>query len=116
VEREVRKACAQGPCFGNGVWNMQYNSLLNLEFGKQIKTTAFADDSLVSVKTESIREAENIGNISMNIISIWAESNKIKFNEQKSNVMVLSRKKKEKREITIYMNCKPLENFKQLNV
>jgi len=49
---------------------MQYNSLLNLKFRKQIKTIAFADESLVSVKTESIREAENITILGMNIISI----------------------------------------------
>ena len=34
VEREVSKDCPQGSCFGNGVWNTQYNSLLNLEFRK----------------------------------------------------------------------------------
>jgi len=49
---------------------MQYNSLLNLEFRKQINATAFADESLVSVKTEIIREAENNTNLWMNIISI----------------------------------------------
>jgi len=73
---------------------MQYNSLLNLEFRKQIKTTAFADESLVSVKTESVGEAEYNTNLGMNKILIWAKNNKIKFNEQKSNVMFLSRKKK----------------------
>ena len=32
----------------------QYNSLLNLEFGKQTKVIAFADDLLIAVKAESI--------------------------------------------------------------
>ena len=91
VETEVSKVCPQGSRFGNGVWNMQYNSLLNLDFRKQIKTMVFADKSSVSVKTENIREAENIGNIRMNIISIGTK--KIKFNEHKSKVMAISRRK-----------------------
>jgi hypothetical protein len=46
--------------------NIQYNSLLNLDFRKQTKTIAFADDLLIAVKAESIREAENITNIEKN--------------------------------------------------
>ena len=34
VEREVSSGCPQGSCCGPGLWNNQYNSLLNLEFRK----------------------------------------------------------------------------------
>ena len=51
-------------------WNIQYNSLLNLDFKKQTKEIAFADDLLIAMKAESIREAENIINIEMNKILI----------------------------------------------
>jgi len=78
VEREVIKVCPQGSRFGNGVWNTQYNSLLNLDFRKQIKTIPFADESFVSVKTEIIREAENNTNLGVNKISIGTK--KIKIN------------------------------------
>jgi hypothetical protein len=80
VEREVIKGCPQGSCCGPGFWNIQYNSLLNLEFKKQTKAMAFADDLLLAVKAESIREAENITNMEMGKISIWAKNNKINFN------------------------------------
>jgi hypothetical protein len=46
------------------------------------------------VKAESIKEAENITNIEMNKIPTWAKNNKINFNEQKSKVMVISRRKR----------------------
>jgi hypothetical protein len=82
VGREVSKGCSQISCCGPGLWNIQYNSLLNLEFRKQTKAIAFADD-LLAVKAESVREAENITNIEMGKILIWAKNNKIKFNEQK---------------------------------
>jgi hypothetical protein len=95
VEREVSKVCPQGSCLGKGVSNKQYNSLLNLEFRKQIKTTAFADKSLVSVKTEIVREAENNTNLGVNIISIGTK--KIKLNEHKSEFMAISRRKQKRK-------------------
>jgi len=65
---------------------------------KQTKAMDSAYDLLIAVKAESTREAENVTNIEMNKTLIWARINKIKFNEQKSKVMVISRmKRKEKR-------------------
>jgi hypothetical protein len=34
MERDMSKGCPQGFCCGPGFWNIQYNSLLNLKFGK----------------------------------------------------------------------------------
>jgi formyltetrahydrofolate synthetase len=104
VEREVSKEYSQGSCCGPGFWNIQYNSLLNLNFRKQIKAVAFADDLLIAVKAESIRDAENIINIEMNKILNWAKNNKINFNEQKSKAMVISRRKRKenKRNHSLY--------------
>jgi hypothetical protein len=90
VKREVSKGSPQGSCCGPGFWNIQYDSLLNLEFMKQTKTIAFTDNLLIAVMTEGKGEAENITNIEMNKISMWAKNNKINFNEQKSKVMVIS--------------------------
>jgi hypothetical protein len=61
------------------------------------------------VKGESIREAENITNIVLNKILTWVKNNKLNFNEQKSKVMVISRRKRrENKEISGYMNNKIL--------
>jgi hypothetical protein len=89
---------------------MQYNTLLNLEFGKRTKAIAFADDLLIAVRTENVREAENYANIEVNKITKWSEDNKITFNKQKSKVMVVTRRKrKESTDVFIYLNKKPLE-------
>jgi hypothetical protein len=80
VEREVSKGCPQGSCCRQGFWNIQYNCLLILEFRKQTKAIAFADDLLIAVKAESVQEAENITNIEMNEILIWAKKRKTKQN------------------------------------
>jgi len=46
----------------------------------------------------------------MSKISAWSKNNKINFNEEKSKVMLISRKKrKENKELNIYLNNKPLE-------
>jgi len=49
----------------------------------------------------------------MDKISIWAEKNKTKLNEENSKVMLLiRRKRKEQKEVAIYMNNKAILRFK----
>jgi hypothetical protein len=61
------------------------------------------------IKADSIREAENIDNDELSKISAWTKENKIRFNEQKSKVMLMTRRKrKELREIEIYLSNKLL--------
>jgi len=51
----------------------------------------------------------------MNKKSVWAKNNKINFNEQKSKVMVISgRKRKENKEISVYMNNKLVEQVEKI--
>jgi hypothetical protein len=107
---EVTKGNAQGSCCGPAFWNIQYNSLLIFNSRKQTKAITFANDLLIAAKTENVREAGNITNIEINKILNWAKNNKINFNEQKSKAMVISRRKrKDNKEITVYMKNKPLE-------
>ena len=115
VAKEVSNGCPQRSCCGPGLWIIQYNSLLNLEFKKQTKVIAFADDLLIAVKAESVREAENITNLEMDKVTTWAKNNKLTFNEQKSKAMVISRRKrKEDQEISIYINNKMLEQIQTI--
>jgi hypothetical protein len=57
---------------------------------------AFADDVVIMIKADSIREAENITNVELSKISKWAVNNKIRFNEHKSKVMLLARTKEKR--------------------
>jgi hypothetical protein len=46
----------------------------------------------------------------MSKITAWSRNNKINFNEDKSKVMIISkRKRKENKEINIYLNNRPLQ-------
>jgi hypothetical protein len=60
-------------------------------------------------KAESIPEVENIKDAELSKMSAWARGKKLKFNEQKSQVMLMSRRKrKENKEVKICVNNKPL--------
>jgi len=86
-----------------------------LDFGKRTKAIAFADDLLIAVKAETAKEAENFANIEISKITKWAEDNKITFNEQKSKVMVITRKKRrEKTDVSIYLNNSPLQQVNSI--
>jgi len=59
----VTKGCPQESWCGPAFWNIQFNAILNLNYEKQTKLVAYADDVILAVKAESIREAEYLTNI-----------------------------------------------------
>ena len=110
MERKVSKGCPQGSCCSSGFWNIQYNSLLNLKFTRRTKAIASADDLILAMRGETVSEAENFSNLELSKITAWSKSNKIRFNEERSKVMLISRRKrKEAKEIKVHLNNKPLE-------
>jgi len=67
------------------------------------------------IKAESIRESENIANVELNKISAWAKENQIRFNECKSKVMFMTRRKrKEQKDLEIYLNNKLIPQVRSL--
>jgi len=59
--------------------------------------------------------AENYLNGELSEITAWSKNNKIRFNEEKSKVMLVSRRKqKELKEIKVYLINKPLEQVIQM--
>ena len=61
------------------------------------KVTAFADDLIILTRGETVAEAENYMNLELRKIQEWAQNNKMKFNENKSKVMLMSRRKRKER-------------------
>ena len=94
MEKKRTKGCPQGSCCGPGLWNIQFDPLLKLPYTKHKKAVAFADDLLIMVRAESVGEAENAANGELNKIARWARDNKLRFNEGKSRVMLLTRRKR----------------------
>ena len=92
--REHSPKGPEGSCCGPGYWNILYNSLLNIQFTKSTKAVALADNLILAIRKETIRAAENISNIEMRKITAWSTDTKITFNEDKSKIMIISRRKR----------------------
>jgi len=77
MERNINRGCPQGSCCGPGLWNIQYNLLLNLNFAKQTKAIAFADDLILLTRGRTVVEAENFTNTELSKITAWTKNYKI---------------------------------------
>jgi len=84
--------CPQVSCSDPGVWNILYNSLLNLDFTHHTKVIAFAENLLVLIRGKCALDAENYANQDLRKIENWARENEIHFNENKSKVLLLTTK------------------------
>ena len=86
----IRKGYPQASASGPGFWNIQFNFILQLEFKKNTKIIAYADDLLILTKGKTQEEVKNYANIGLSKITMWARENKMKFNEQKSKIMIIT--------------------------
>ena len=102
--KNTTKGCPQGSCCGPILWNIQYNPALNLSYTHHTRALAFADDLILMIRADGIREAENIANIEMDKTATWAKNKKIRFNENTSKIMLMTRKRKENNEVAVSMN------------
>jgi hypothetical protein len=82
-QRKISKGCPQGSSSRPGFWNLQHNSLLNLEYTKNTKVIVYADDLMILTKGKTQAEVENYANIQTQKVAMWARNNKIVFNDQK---------------------------------
>jgi hypothetical protein len=113
--KPVSRGWPQGSCCGPGFWNLHFNSLLQLKFMTRTKVVAYADDLLIAIRANSVRAVENYANAEMSKIDEWSRRNKIKFNDKKSKVMLVTRRKRrEYKNITIYLHFQLLEQVTQI--
>ena len=113
MEKEVQKGCPPGSSCGPGFWNVMYNSLLNLKFNSRTKVIAFADDLIVLTREACKMETENYSNEDLKKIERWGTDNKIEFNDKKSKVLFISRKRNDNRKVNIYLNYKRLDQTEE---
>ena len=90
-----------------------YNALLNLNFSSHTKVIIFADDLAVLTKGKTPSEAETFAKLDLAKIETWAKDNKMQFNENKSKVMLITRKRNIE-SINIYINNRMLEIVKEM--
>ena len=104
TEKEMQKECSQGSCCVPGFWNVMYNLLLHLKFSGRTKVIAFADDLIVLTRGACKMETEYYSNQDLKKTERWATDNKVEFNDKKSKILFISRKRNDDREVNIYLN------------
>jgi hypothetical protein len=60
VEKAITRGCPQGASCGPGLWNIQYDTVLNVQYKKHTRVIAFAYDLLVMIRAESIGEVDTM--------------------------------------------------------
>jgi len=113
AERKVSMGCPQGSCCGPGLWNVLYNTLLNLDFSSHTKVIAFADDLAIMSQGKTPTEAEAYANSDLARIAKWAKENKLRFNETKSKAMMITRHRSNDT-INVYLNNRKLEQVTEM--
>jgi hypothetical protein len=68
----------------------------------RIKIATYADDLILATRGDSVRAVENYTNVELSNINRWAKANKIKFNDTKSKVMLVSRRKRKETRTSQY--------------
>jgi len=58
------------------------------------QTAAFADDLIILTRGDTVTEAENFMNLAVTKVQKWAQNNRLGFNEDKSKVILLTRRKR----------------------
>jgi len=58
--KNITKWFPQGSRIRLLLWNIQYDTVLNLQFTHNTRAVAFADDMLLMIRVEDIREAEKL--------------------------------------------------------
>jgi len=87
---------------------LQFSSLLTTKFLMRTKAVAYADDLLIATRGKSVREVENFANLELSKIERWSRRNKVRFNEKKSKVMLVTRRKR-REDKKICCICTPVQ-------
>jgi hypothetical protein len=114
IEKPVTMGCPQDSCSGLGFWNILYNLLLNMDVTHCTRVIAFADLLLLTCGKCAL-DAENYTNQDLMKIENWARENKMKFNENKPKVLLVTTKtSRDNRTLNIYLNNNYLEQVSEL--
>ena len=71
------------------------------------KVVAFADDLIIATRGGSVKAVEHYVNVELCKINDWIKNNKARYNDKKSKVMLVSRRKRKQiKNITVYLNKK----------
>ena len=100
---EMTAGVPQGSVLGPTLWNVAYDSVLNLTLPEEVRSVAYADDLAILIKTTTMEQLETKTNIALERVADWMKNNKLELAPQKSEGLLLVGKKR-CRDPEIYLN------------
>lgn len=91
-DKKVTKGCPQGSVLGPTLWNVLFDELVRLQFGSEVKVTAYADDLLVIVTGCSREVVERRAIDALERMWNWGDKVKLEFSPTKTVGLVLKGK------------------------
>lgn len=78
----VTRGCPQGSCSGPVLWNLMYNSLLNMQnkLPGDSLIQGYADDTVILVRHRNRDILEKLANEAILLVSNWSDSMKLNIN------------------------------------
>ncbi|KAI5753744.1 hypothetical protein M8J77_002974 [Diaphorina citri] len=114
--RNLSRGCPQGSLNGPVIWNFVIDSLLERRYPANVETIAYADDIVIIIKGNTIRELEIAIEECTNILENWMLESKQEIATNKTKIMVFG-KLKVKPKIKINgRNIEKTKTFKYLGV
>lgn len=89
-DKVIGQGVPQGSVLGPFLFLIYINDLHNIQNQSNHLMINFADDTTILLKGNSIREISDTGSIYIKKIEEWLQSNNLKLNQQKTNVLVFS--------------------------
>lgn len=105
VSKTLSRGCIQGSVCGPTLWNLILDDLLLTKLPDGCHLQAYADDILLIAHSKNIENLERITNSSLETITTWGKSVKLKFGPDKTQAISFTHKS---RKCKITMHNQPI--------
>lgn len=115
---QLTQGVPQGSVLGPTLWNILYNSVLDLELPENCQTVAYADDLALIVKANDSKTLIDNSNTSLEAINNWMKENSLKLAPAKTEALLV-RGSRRKADICFTLdgiNIRPCRTLKYLGV
>lgn len=92
VEKQITKGCTQGSRSRPGYWKILYGTLFEEQLSGGCEITAFADDTMLSVKSATYKGLLRAGADTLEANCRWADKRKLQFNPTKTEALFFGKR------------------------
>lgn len=87
--KRLTKGCPQGSVLSPYLWNLGFDDLFTLPLPSGSSLTGYADDGLLLIHGNSVREIEALANTCLSLIYEWGDRNRLSFAPSKTFQLLL---------------------------